>query len=172
MSFADRLASAVEEKGTPLCVGIDPDPALMAAGVGLTEFCRGIVDAVASVAVVVKPQTAFFEAYGADGWAALRDVCDYAREAGLLVLVDGKRGDVPSTMRAYAAALTPFADAVTVNPYLGEDSLEPFLAHEGLGVFAIVKTSNYKELSSTPLDTDTIVIPSLRGASPAPSGKH
>ena len=141
-SFADRLAAAVEEKGAPLCVGIDPDPALIPAGLGLVEFCRGIVDAVAPVAAVVKPQTAFFEAYGAEGWAALRDVCDYARGAGLLVLVDGKRGDVPSTMRAYAAALAPLADAVTVNPYLGEDSLEPFLARDGLGVFAIVKTSN------------------------------
>jgi orotidine-5'-phosphate decarboxylase len=140
--FADKLAAAVEEKGAPLCVGIDPDPALMPAGVGFTEFCRGIVDAVAPVAAVVKPQTAFFEAQGPDGWAALCDVCAYAREAGLLVLVDAKRGDVPSTMRAYAEALAPLADAVTVNPYIGEDSLEPFLARDGLGVFAIVKTSN------------------------------
>ena len=141
-SFSARLAAAVEEKGAPLCVGIDPDPALMPAGLSLTEFCRGIVDAVAPTAAVVKPQTAFFEAQGADGWAALCDVCAYAREAGLLVLVDGKRGDVPSTMRAYAAALAPLADAVTVNPYLGEDSLEPFFARDGLGIFAIVKTSN------------------------------
>jgi len=142
LSFADRLLAAVEEKGAPLCVGIDPDPALMPAGVGLQEWCRGIVDAVAPAAAVVKPQTAFFEAQGVDGWAALCDVCAYAREAGLLVLVDGKRGDVPSTMRAYAAALAPLADAVTVNPYLGEDSLEPFFARDGLGIFAIVKTSN------------------------------
>src|SRR5206468_497298 len=81
-SFATRLASAVEEKGAPLCVGIDPDPALMPAGVGLVEFCRGIVDAVAPVTAVVKPQTAFYEQYGAEGWAALRGLCDYAREAG------------------------------------------------------------------------------------------
>ena len=87
-SFADKLAAAVEEKGAPLCVGLDPDPALMPEGVGLSEFCRGILDAVAPVAAVVKPQTAFFEAYGADGWVALRDVCEYARDAGLLVLVD------------------------------------------------------------------------------------
>jgi orotidine-5'-phosphate decarboxylase len=141
-TFAERLAAAVAEKGSPLCVGIDPDPALIPEGVGFAEFCRGIVDAVAPYAAVVKPQTAFFEAQGADGWAALCDVCDYARAAGLLVLVDGKRGDVPSTMRAYAAALAPLSDAVTVNPYLGEDSLEPFLARDGLGLFAIVKTSN------------------------------
>lgn len=140
--FADRLAAAVEQKGVALCIGIDPDPELMPAGVGLVEFCHGIVDAVAGSAVVVKPQTAFFEAQGPTGWAALCDVCGYAREAGLLVLVDGKRGDVPSTMRAYAAAFAPLADAVTVNPYLGEDSLEPLFAHRDLGVLPIVKTSN------------------------------
>jgi orotidine-5'-phosphate decarboxylase len=140
--FADRLAAAVEQKGAPLCVGLDPDPALMPAGVGLGEFCRGIVDAVAEHAVAVKPQSAFFEAQGATGWAALADVCGYARGAGLLVIADAKRGDVPTTARAYVAALAPLADAVTVNPYLGRDSLEPFLKRDGLGVFALVKTSN------------------------------
>jgi orotidine-5'-phosphate decarboxylase len=140
--FADRLAAAVERKGAPLCVGLDPDPALMPEGVGIAEFCRGIVDAVAESAVAVKPQAAFFEAQGATGWADLVEVCGYAREAGLLVIADGKRGDVPSTARAYAAAFAPLADAVTVNPYLGRDSLEPFFAHDGLGVLALIKTSN------------------------------
>jgi orotidine-5'-phosphate decarboxylase len=140
--FADRLAAAVEEKGAPLCVGLDPMPGRLPAGVGAVEFCRGIVDAVAAVAVAVKPQSAFFEALGADGWAGLADVCAYAREAGLLVIVDAKRGDIASTMEGYAAAFAPLADAVTVNPYLGRDSLEPFLAREGLGIFALVKTSN------------------------------
>jgi orotidine-5'-phosphate decarboxylase len=140
--FADRLAAAVERKGAPLCVGIDPDPALMPAGVGVVEFCHGIVDAVADVAVAVKPQAAFFEAQGASGWAALVEVCGHAREAGLLVIADVKRGDVPSTARAYAAAFAPLADAVTVNPYLGYDSLEPFFTHDGLGVLPILKTSN------------------------------
>ena len=140
--FADRLAAAVEEKGAPLCVGLDPDPALMPVGLGIVEFCRGIVDAVADVAVAVKPQSAFFEAQGATGWAALAEVCEHARAAGLLVLADAKRGDVPSTAHAYAAAFAPLADAVTVNPYLGQDSLEPFFAREGLGVFVLVKTSN------------------------------
>jgi orotidine-5'-phosphate decarboxylase len=140
--FADRLAAAVEEKGAPLCVGLDPDPALMPGGLGIVEFCCGIVDAVAEIAVAVKPQSAFFEAQGATGWAALAEVCRYAREAGLLVIADAKRGDVPSTARAYAAALAPLADAVTVNPYLGHDSLEPFIVRDGLGVFALVKTSN------------------------------
>ncbi len=140
--FADRLAAAVEHKGVPLCVGLDPDPALMPSGVGVAEFCRGIVDAVAEHAVAVKPQSAFFEAQGSTGWAALVEVCEYARDAGLIVIADAKRGDVPSTDRAYAAAFAPLADAVTVNPYLGYDSLEPFFAHEGLGVLAILKTSN------------------------------
>lgn len=132
----------MERKGAPLCVGLDPDPALMPEGLGVAEFCRGIVDAIAEVAVAVKPQAAFFEAQGAAGWAELSDVCRYAREAGLLVIADGKRGDVPSTARAYAAAFAPLADAVTVSPYLGRDSLEPFFEHAGLGVLALVKTSN------------------------------
>jgi len=140
--FGDRLAAAVERKGSPLCVGLDPDPALMPEGLGVVEFCRGIVDAVAEVAVAVKPQAAFFEAQGAEGWAALTEVCDHARDAGLLVIADAKRGDVPSTARAYAAAFAPLADAVTVSPYLGYDALEPFFAREGLGVFVLVKTSN------------------------------
>lgn len=140
--FADRLVDAVERKGAPLCVGLDPDPALMPAGIGVAEFCRGIVDAVAEQAVAVKPQSAFFEAQGSTGWETLAEVCEYARAAGLLVVADAKRGDVPSTDRAYAAAFAPLADALTVNPYLGFDSLEPFFAHEGLGVLAILKTSN------------------------------
>jgi orotidine-5'-phosphate decarboxylase len=132
----------VERKGAPLCVGLDPDPALMPEGLGVVEFCRGIVDAVAGVAVAVKPQSAFFEAQGREGWSALTDVCNYARDAGLLVIADAKRGDVPTTAHAYAAAFAPLADAVTVNPYLGYDSLEPFFARDGLGVFVLVKTSN------------------------------
>src|SRR5205807_932836 len=116
------------------------------------RFCRGIVDAVARYAVGVKPQLAFFEALGSDGIRALEDVCAYARSAGLLVIADGKRGDIGSTARAYAsafleprAALPPLADALTVNPYLGRDSIEPFLAacrRDGGGLFVLVKTSN------------------------------
>ena len=146
--------AAVEVKGAPLCVGLDPDPDLMPAGVGVAEFCRGIVDAVAEVAVAVKPQSAFFEAQGAAGWSALAEVCGHARDAGLLVIADAKRGDVPSTARAYAAAFAPLADAMTVNPYLGRDAFEPFLAHEGLGIFVLVKTSNSgsADLQDLPLE--------------------
>jgi len=140
--FADRLAAAVERKGAPLCVGLDPDPELMPASLDVGEFCRGIVDAVAEVAVAVKPQAAFFEAQGPGGWATFTEVCGYAREVGLLVIADAKRGDVPSTARAYAAAFAPLADALTVNPYLGYESLEPFIEQDGLGLFVVVKTSN------------------------------
>jgi orotidine-5'-phosphate decarboxylase len=141
-NFADRLAEAVERTGSSLVVGLDPDPALVPEGVEAVEFCRGIVDAVAPSVVAVKPQAAFFEALGPNGWAGFAEVCAYARAAGLLVIADAKRGDVGSTARAYAAAFAPLADAVTVNPYLGRDSLEPFLACDGLGVFCLVKTSN------------------------------
>jgi orotidine-5'-phosphate decarboxylase len=140
--FGDRVVEAVERRGSSLCVGLDPDPALMPEGVGAVEFCRGIVDAVADVAVAVKPQAAFFESLGPEGWAGFAEICAYARAAGLLVVADAKRGDIGSTARAYAAAFAPLADAVTVNPYLGRDSLEPFFAREGLGVFVLVKTSN------------------------------
>jgi orotidine-5'-phosphate decarboxylase len=102
--------------------------------------------------VAVKPQTAFFEALGSDGFRALEEVCDYARAAGLLVVVDAKRGDIGSTSRAYAEAFleprddgVPLADALTVSPYLGLDSVEPFLAacrRHGSGLFFLVRTSN------------------------------
>ena len=163
--FADRLAEAVERKRTQLVVGLDPvveqlpDELRREAKGGRTEaasvfvrFCRGIVDAVEPHVVAVKPQSAFFEALGADGVRAFEEVCEYARAAGLLVIADVKRGDIGSTARAYAAAFVeprgdapPLADAVTLNAYLGGDSLEPFLAASrsaGAGLFCLVKTSN------------------------------
>jgi orotidine-5'-phosphate decarboxylase len=157
--FADRLAEAVERKRSQLVVGLDPVPEQLpvelrgeAPADACARFCCGIVDAVASVAAAVKPQSAFFEALGPEGAAAYAEVCDYARAAGLLVIADAKRGDIGSTARAYAAAFLeprdgapPLADALTVNPYMGRDSVDPFLAaarREGVGVFCLVKTSN------------------------------
>jgi orotidine-5'-phosphate decarboxylase len=123
-----------------------------AAAEGCGRFCRGIIDAVAPYVVGVKPQLAFFEALGSDGLRAFEEACAYARSAGLVVLADAKRGDIGSTARAYAAAYLdprgeepPVADAMTVNVYLGRDSLEPFLAacrRHGAGLFCVVKTSN------------------------------
>ena len=115
------------------------------------RFCIGVIDAVAEHAAAVKPQVAFFEALGGPGMTALERVCAHAREAELLVIADAKRGDIRSTAEAYAQAWiyrrddgAPTADAVTVNPYLGGDSLEPFLAacHDGAGVFVLARTSN------------------------------
>jgi orotidine-5'-phosphate decarboxylase len=145
--FSDRVAEAVERKSSQLVVGLDPVVEHMPAEVDgdLFAFCSGIVDAIAPYAVAVKPQSAFFEAHGADGVRAFRQVCEYARAAGLLVIADAKRGDIGSTARAYAEAFIPLADAVTVNPYLGGDSVEPFLdacRREGAGIFCLVKTSN------------------------------
>jgi len=145
--FTDRLADAVVRKRSQLVVGLDPvvDRLPDAVHGDLAAFCRGIVDAVEPYAVAVKPQSAFFEAHGAEGVQAFRDTCDYARAAGLLVIADAKRGDIDSTAQAYAQAFFPLADALTVNPYLGGDSLEPFLEacrSEGTGLFVLVKTSN------------------------------
>jgi orotidine-5'-phosphate decarboxylase len=151
LTFADRLAAEVERKRSQLCVGLDPRPELLPVELrgDISRFCCGLVDAVAPHAVAVKPQLAFFEALGAGGIAAFEHVCRYARRAGLLVIADGKRGDIGSTARAYAAAYLegapPLADALTVNPYLGRESVEPYLAaarREGAGIFVLVKTSN------------------------------
>jgi len=140
--FADRLAAAVERKHSQLVVGLDPFPDRVPDPLA---FCRQIVDAVADHAVAVKLQSAFFEVRGADGVRAFEEVCAYAREAGLLVIGDVKRGDIPTTADAYARAFIPLADAVTVNPYMGGDSVEPFVdacRREGAGIFCLVKTSN------------------------------
>jgi len=150
--FGDRLAEAVERKRSQLVVGLDPVAERLPSELrddaptdAFTRFCSGIVDAIAPYAVAVKPQSAFFEALGADGVRVFETVCGYARAAGLLVLADAKRGDIGSTAEAYAHAFIPLADAVTVNPYLGRDSIEPFLEacrREGAGIFCLVKTSN------------------------------
>jgi orotidine-5'-phosphate decarboxylase len=151
LTFGDRLAAEVERKRSQLVVGLDPRRELLPLELAedVARFCCGIVDAVAPHAVAVKPQLACFEALGAGGAVALAEVCAYARRAGLLVLADGKRGDIGSTARAYAAAYLegeePLADALTVNPYLGRESIEPYLAaarRDGAGIFCIVKTSN------------------------------
>src|SRR6187397_2290572 len=164
-NFADRLAEAVTRKRSQLVVGLDPRLDLLpmelrgeavlgraAAASAFARFCNGIVDAVGPYVVAVKPQSAFFEALGSDGFRALEEVCEYARGAGLLVLLDAKRGDIGSTSRAYAEAFlepreagAPLADAMTVSPFLGLDSVEPFLAasrRHGAGVFFLVRTSN------------------------------
>lgn len=153
--FGARLAEAVAARG-PLCAGVDPHPGLLEAwdlpadAGGLEKFALTATDTLAEHVAVLKPQSAFFEAYGAAGVAVLERVIRHARDAGALVLLDVKRGDIGSTMAAYAAAYlgegSPLAaDAVTVSPYLGFGSLEPAFAvaeATGRGVFVLARTSN------------------------------
>jgi orotidine-5'-phosphate decarboxylase len=168
--FADRLTQLVAERQSQLCLGLDPDPSGLdpaapgsegpvaeRAAEALVAGCRHLIEQAGGACVAVKLQLACFERLGAAGWAALERTADAAREAGLLVIADGKRGDVPVSARAYAQALfgstpTPWgevgglgADAATANPLLGGDSLEPLVAGAapaGAGLFVLVRTSN------------------------------
>lgn len=154
-SFGARLRAAMDRFG-PLCVGIDPHAALLDQwglaqdADGLRSFGLAVVDAAAGRAAVVKPQVAFFERFGSRGYAALEDIMAAARDAGLIVLADAKRGDIGSTMAGYAAAWleagSPLeADAVTISPYLGPESLRETLTtavRADKGVFVLAATSN------------------------------
>ncbi|MBK1788153.1 orotidine-5'-phosphate decarboxylase [Prauserella cavernicola] len=154
-AFGARLSRAVARRG-PLCAGVDPHPELLRAW-GLTPDARGLetfalsaTEALAEHVAILKPQSAFFEAYGSKGVAVLERVLEHARQAGTLVLLDVKRGDIGSTMVAYAQAYlgdgSPLAaDAITVSPYLGFGALEPALTlaeATGRGVFVLARTSN------------------------------
>jgi orotidine-5'-phosphate decarboxylase len=153
--FGDRLAALTARRG-PLCVGIDPHPGLLAAwGLpddvsGLERFAYTVAEALAGEVAVLKPQAAFFERFGSRGVAVLEAVLARIRDGGALSIVDAKRGDIGSTMEAYAAAFvgddSPLAgDAVTASPYLGFGSLRPMLdlaAATGRGVFVLAFTSN------------------------------
>ncbi len=154
-SFGARLRAAMDRFG-PLCVGIDPHAGLLDQwglaqdADGLRSFGLAVVDAAAGRAAVVKPQVAFFERFGSRGYAALEDIMAAARDAGLIVLADAKRGDIGSTMAGYAAAWleagSPLeADAVTISPYLGPESLRETLTtavRADKGVFVLAATSN------------------------------
>ncbi|GAA5027497.1 orotidine-5'-phosphate decarboxylase [Microbacterium fluvii] len=154
-AFGARLRSALAERG-PLCVGIDPHEGLLAewgmdaSAAGVREFGLRVVEAAAGRVGVVKPQVSFFERWGAAGYAALEEVMATARAEGLLVIADAKRGDIGTTMDGYAAAwLTAGApleaDALTVSPYLGPDSLRGTIAtavRADKGLFVLAATSN------------------------------
>jgi orotidine-5'-phosphate decarboxylase len=152
--FGHRLADLVASRG-PLCVGIDPHaPLLDSWGLpdtpdGLASFTDTVVDALAGSVAVLKPQIAFYERHGSRGLAVLEDGVARARAAGALVLLDAKRGDIGSTMGAYADYLRPghplFVDAMTVSPYLGPGSLQPAVdtaRRWGGGLFVLARTSN------------------------------
>ena len=164
LAFPDRLEAAVVRRRNPVLVGLDPRADMLPAGLLAVEdaanpekvaaayhqFCREIIDVVAERVPAVKPQAAFFEELGPAGMIVLGWIIRYAQERGLLVILDGKRNDIGSTATAYAHGWlgreSPWgADALTVSPYLGDDSLQPFMdvaAAQMAGLFVLVKTSN------------------------------
>jgi orotidine-5'-phosphate decarboxylase len=180
LGFADRLAALVEERRSQIVLGLDPDPAALwpvavevgatspagpapphevaeATAAAVTRHCRAAIEAAGPSCVAVKPQVACFERLGAPGWAALAHVVEATHEAGLLLIADAKRGDVPVTAKAYAQGLVgetpgPYgpvkglgADAFTANPLLGRDALAPLLEaadEANAGCFVLVRTSN------------------------------
>jgi orotidine-5'-phosphate decarboxylase len=152
-SFPESLAAAVAAKACPVVVGFDPRPErlpeALSRGASLpaavTQFCERVIDRVHHLVPCVKPQIAFFEAMGHEGFRASAGVGAPARPRGLLVIGDVKRGDIGSTAEAYARAHFAHADALTVHPLLGTDSVEPFLRYcrnAGKGLFVLVRTSN------------------------------
>ncbi len=162
--FAERISAAVREKRSPVVVGLDPRweqlPPPLTNGIALGDraamakvyfrFCADVIDIVAPLVPAVKPQAAFFEQLGPQGMLALGEVIRHARQRGMLVILDGKRNDIGSTATAYAegylgAQSAWQADALTVSPYLGADSIQPFIevaAQRAAGLFVLVKTSN------------------------------
>ncbi|GAB7008707.1 orotidine-5'-phosphate decarboxylase [Halorubrum trueperi] len=144
MSFFETLAARIETADSVVSVGLDPDPSRLPEFVADADlprwaFNRRIIDATHEHAACYKPNAAFYE--DADGWRALRETIAYAHGKGVPVLLDAKRADIGNTTRRYAEALDD-ADAITVNPYLGRDSLQPFLDRADKGVFVLCRTSN------------------------------
>ena len=157
--FGDRLAEALKQTKSALCVGIDPHPSLMTSLFcdkgqvtidGLRAFSFAVIEAARGLVPAIKPQAALFESYGPDGMSVLAEIAKAGQDAGLLVIMDAKRGDIGSTSQAYANAYlgpdAPFpSDALTVNPWMGLDTLEPFMTRAketGSGLFILVRTSN------------------------------
>ncbi len=142
MNFSDKLLASSRRNRSLLCVGLDPDPESMPK-VGFLEFNRAIIDATADLVCAYKPNLAFYEASGIEGLKALQKTVEYIPD-NIPIIGDGKRGDIGNTARAYAKALfdTFGFDAATVNPYLGFDSVKPFIEYSDKGVFILCRTSN------------------------------
>ena len=149
MGFAERLRSAWSTSGSLVCVGLDPDPSRFPSSIGrdakaIESFCRTIVAATGELVCAFKPQIAYFAAHGAE--TALERLCEHVRDEhpGVVLILDAKRGDIGDTAEMYAReAFDRYgADAVTVNPFLGTDSLEPFFARRDRGTIVLCRTSN------------------------------
>ena len=166
--FADALSAAVDQKGAPVAIGLDPHlhqlplflqsrysnlsgrEHLLEASKAVLDFNCMVIDAVKDEVVAVKPQFAFYEQLGFNGWRVLEETCAYAKKHGLLIVADAKRGDISSTGAAYAQAILDndgpiAADSVTLNPWMGLDTLNPFLSlvkEQGKGLFVLLRTTN------------------------------
>jgi orotidine 5'-phosphate decarboxylase subfamily 2 len=151
-TFFSLLEKRVDDCSSLLCVGLDPHPSDLPAPTAeaARTFCLRLVEATAPYAAAFKPNAAFFESYGPEGWAVLKEVIAAVRERSdrlgsmIPVILDAKRGDIASTADAYARSAfeTLGAHAITLSPYLGRDSIDPFLAYKEKGVFLLCKTSN------------------------------
>jgi len=147
--FREAIARRVEQTGSVLCIGLDSDMTQiptkhLGSGDPQVTFNKAIIDATKDHAVCYKPNAAFYEARGAAGWDALAETGDYLRSLGIPSIIDAKRGDIGNTARMYAKAFFDEMDfdAVTVNPYMGEDAIAPFRQYEEKGVFVLCYTSN------------------------------
>jgi len=143
MNFIEKLTGATRKNKSLLCIGLDPDPELMPDRVGVFEFNKAIIDATSDLVCAYKPNLAFYEALGNEGLADLKRTVDYI-PGDIPVIADAKRGDIGNTARAYARTIfVNFNfDAATVSPYLGFDSIEPFIQYQDKGVFILCRTSN------------------------------
>jgi orotidine-5'-phosphate decarboxylase len=143
MNFIEKLAGASRKNRSLLCVGLDPDPALLPVGMGIFEFNRAIIEATIDLVCAYKPNIAFYEAMGNTGLDALKRTREYIG-GDIPVIVDAKRGDIGNTAKAYARSLFDYFnfDATTASPYLGYDSLEPFIQYHDRGVLILCRTSN------------------------------
>jgi orotidine-5'-phosphate decarboxylase len=154
MKFTDKLLNASRKNKSWLCIGLDPDPELMPK-VDVLQFNKAIIEATSDLVCAYKPNLAFYEALGTEGLAILEKTVKYI-PGDIPVIGDAKRGDIGNTARAYARALFSVLgfDAATVNPYLGFDSIEPFINYQDKGVFILCRTSNKGATDFQSLCTD------------------
>ncbi len=143
MKFVEKLVNASRENRSLLCVGLDSDPAQIPGGLSVLEFNKAIINATSDLVCAYKPNVAFYEAWGAAGFNALKQTVNYI-PSDIPVIADAKRGDIGSTAKAYAQALFVHFnfDATTVSPYLGFDSVEPFIEYQDKAIFILCRTSN------------------------------
>ena len=143
MNFIEKLAGATTKNDSLLCIGLDPDPELMPGKLSILDFNRAIIDATRDLVCAYKLNFAFYEVFGGEGFDTLKRTVDYIPDE-IPVIGDAKRGDIANTAKAYATAIFDVLnfDATTVNPYLGFDSLEPFLQYQDRGIFILCRTSN------------------------------